>query len=123
MSGFIYILGCIFFTVYGQLILKWRINFVGAFPESAQEKAWFLVKLIFTDLFILSGFVSAFVASIFWMGAMTKFSISFAYPFMSLAFLFVMVGSVFFFKETMDLYKIVGTLVVMLGLVILSQSK
>ena len=30
--GYIYIFGCIFFTVYGQLILKWRLSLKGAMP-------------------------------------------------------------------------------------------
>lgn len=34
---------------------------------------------------VFSGFVSAFMAFLFWMAAMTKFEITVAYPFMSLA--------------------------------------
>lgn len=120
--GYFYICGCIFFTVYGQLILKWRMNMKPALPEGFAEKVIALVKVIIFDPFVLSGFISAFLASLFWMAAMTKFSISFAYPFMSLAFVFVMLGAALFFGESLNLTKVVGTLVIISGLVILSKG-
>ncbi len=91
-------------------------------PETLMEKAVFLIMLILKDPFVLRGFLSAFIASIFWMAAMTRFAISFAYPFMSLAFVLVMVGSSVFFNEAINAYKIAGTIVVILGLVILSRG-
>ncbi len=59
--GYYYIGGTILFTVYGQLILKWRMNGMGVVPEPFAEKFLFLFKCIF-DPYIFSGFVAAFVA-------------------------------------------------------------
>ncbi len=120
--GYVYIFGCIVFTVYGQLILKWRMNDNLNLPDGLKDKVVYLVKLILTDPFVFSGFTSAFVASLFWMAAMTKFNISYAYPFMALSFVFVMLGSSVLFGETLGLYKVIGTLVVILGLVILNKG-
>lgn len=120
--GHVYIALCIIFTVYGQLILKWRINAVNSFPDPLAEKVFFLVKLILTDFFIFSGFVSAFIASIFWMAAMSKFAISYAYPFMSLAFVAVMICSSFFLGESINNTKLVGTAFIVCGLIILSRG-
>lgn len=86
--GYLYIFGCILITVYGQLILKWRLSLKGAMRETLTGKLLFLAKA-FLDPFVLSGFVAVFVASLFWMAAMTKFQVSFAYPFMSIAFIAV----------------------------------
>lgn len=120
--GFLFILLCIIFTVYGQLILKWRINLQPEMPTNFLDKAFTLVKLIIFDPYVLSGFVAAFVASIFWMAAMTKFSLSFAYPFMGLAFILVMVLSAAFFGEQLNLYKVIGTLLVVSGIIVMSQG-
>ncbi len=81
---YLYIFATLFFTVYGQLILKWRLGKLSfSLPEGGMgEKLWSLLKIIF-DPFIFSGFVSAFIASLFWMAAMTKFQITEAYPFMA----------------------------------------
>lgn len=69
--GYFYIFGTIFFTVYGQLILKWRINYVGSLPDGLYDKIIFLVKLLF-DPWIFSGFFAAFVASFFLDGCNDK---------------------------------------------------
>ena len=79
----LYIFGTILFTVYGQLILKWRIGKYGALPEDLGDRISFLLHL-FLDGYIVSAFVAAFVASLLWMSAMTKFDISYAYPSTSL---------------------------------------
>jgi multidrug transporter EmrE-like cation transporter len=122
MTGYLYIAGCVFFTVYGQLVLKWRMNQQEALPAGLSDKALELIKLILFDPFILSGFISAFLASLFWMAAMTKFSLSFAYPFMSSAFVIVMFMSMFLFGETLNIYKLTGTVLIVAGIVVLSHG-
>ena len=123
MTGYLYIAGCVLFTVYGQLVLKWRMNLqTQPLPEEAVGKVIYLIKLIIFDPFILSGLASAFLASLFWMAAMTKFSLSFAYPFMSSAFVIVMFFSVLLFGEALNIHKLAGTGFIVLGIVILSQG-
>ncbi|WP_088655819.1 EamA family transporter [Geofilum rhodophaeum] len=113
--GYIYIAGCILFTVYGQLVLKWRMNLKGQLPEALNEKALFMVKL-FLDPWLVSGFAAAFIASLFWMAAMTKFEISFAYPFMSASFILVFLLSMFLFGETFTWGKVIGLLLITAGI-------
>ena len=115
--GYVYVFGCIFFTVYGQLILKWRLSLRGAMPESFGGKLLFLANARL-DPFILSGVAGAFVASLFWMAAMTKFEVSFAYPFMSLAFVAVLFLSALFFHEPITLGKVLGLLLIIGGIVV-----
>lgn len=115
--GFIYIFGCILFTVYGQLVLKWRMNLKGELPAELGDKLFFMAKL-FIDPWLISGFAAAFVASLFWMAAMTKFELSFAYPFMSLSFLIVFVLSIFLFGEAFTWGKLIGLAMVVLGLIV-----
>lgn len=122
MKDYLYILGCIFFTVYGQLVLKWRLSNKGAFPEDSLDKMWFLVKA-FLDPFVVSGFLSAFIASLCWMVAMTKFDLSIAYPFMSLAFVLVFILSIFFFNEPFTLGKLLGLLLICAGVIVTVRVK
>ncbi|MDO9267374.1 MAG: EamA family transporter [Sulfurimonas sp.] len=119
--GYIYIFGTIFFTVYGQLIIKWRIGNYGSLPAESLEKLIFIMKL-FLDPFILSGFISAFLASMFWMAAMTKFELSYAYPFMGLTFVLVFLFSIFFMGENFNLYKLLGLILIVAGIIITSRA-
>jgi len=119
--AYFYILGTIFFTVYGQIILKWRITKYGSLPELFLDKLFFLAH-IFIDPFILSGFFSAFIASFCWMAAMTKFELSYAYPFMSLSFVLVTFLAVWLFDEVITIEKIFGLGFIILGIIISSRS-
>jgi len=119
--GYLYVFGTILFTVYGQIVLKWRIDKYGSLPPEIWDKLLFLFRLLF-DPFILSGLLSAFIASLFWMAAMTKFDISFAYPFMSLSFVLVFFISIFLFGEPVNVQKVAGLGLIVLGIIVTSQS-
>jgi uncharacterized membrane protein len=118
MNPYFYIFGTLFFTVYGQIVLKWRLSGLKVvLPEGIWEKIIYLTKLIF-DPFVFSGFASAFIASLFWMAAMTKFEITIAYPFMSIAPALVFVIGVLFLGETFTIGKVVGLLFIIIGIIV-----
>lgn len=119
-AGHIYILLTLLLTVYGQLVLKWQMTGVGALPAGTGDKVVFLLRQ-FLNPWIMSGFASAFLASLAWMAAMTRFDLNYAYPFMSLAFIIVMVFTVVFLNEQLSPQRIVGTLMVVAGLVVMTR--
>ena len=120
-SDYLYIAATIGLTVYGQLILKWRIRDFGALPAEPFEKLKFLVYLLF-DPAIFSGFVAAFLASLAWMAAMTKFDLSHAYPFMSLTFVFVLLLSGWLLSESLSVPKVVGVALIVVGTVVAARG-
>ncbi|WP_382400327.1 EamA family transporter [Lentibacillus salinarum] len=119
--GYLYIFGTILFTVYGQIVLKWQMDQAGTLPESLWDKMTFLLQLLLNP-WILSGFAAAFLAALCWMAAMTKFNISYAYPFMSLSFVLVFLLSVVLFGDPVTVQKIVGLTLIIAGIVVTSQS-
>ncbi|WP_397451937.1 EamA family transporter [Pseudomonas sp. NA-150] len=118
---YLYIFITIGFTVYGQLVLKWRISKFGPLPEDILEKLKFLVSLLF-DPVIFTGFAAGFLASLAWMAAMTKFDLSHAYPFMSLNFVVVIVLSGWLLSEPITPQKILGISLIMLGTVVAARG-
>lgn len=117
---YLFILGCLVFTVYGQMVLKWRMDQLGALPEGG---TWVVLRHLVglvLDPVILSTFVAAFFAALAWMAAMTKFELSYAYPFTSLNFVAVLLLSVWLLGETMTLSKALGIGLIVLGTVIAS---
>jgi len=120
-ANFLYILTTVLCTVYGQLIVKWQVSAAGAFPTSSRAKAYFLLRLL-VNPWILSSLVAAFLAMLSWMAAMTKFKLSYAYPFMSLAFVLVLILSVLLFHEPVTAPKVLGIMLVAAGLIIGSQA-
>jgi multidrug transporter EmrE-like cation transporter len=121
IAGFAFVFGSILFTVYGQLVVKWQVGKAGAFPATWPERILFLAKLVMNP-WVLSAMGAGFGALLCWLAAMTKFELSYAYPFMSLAFVLVLILSVFFFGEALTAPKILGVLVVIVGIAIASRG-
>jgi drug/metabolite transporter (DMT)-like permease len=118
---YIYVIGTIVFTVYGQVAIKWRVSIYGNLPEPLLAKILFLLKMLY-DPVILSGFFAAFLAALCWMAAMTKFELSHAYPFMALNFVLVLVLSGLFLNEPISSYKILGLIIIVVGIIVGSQG-
>ena len=116
--SYVYIFATIIFTVYSQLIIKWRMNVIGQLPIGSSQKILFLLKALL-DPFITSGFLSAFLASLCWMAAMTKFEISFAYPFMSMSFVLVFLFGIFILGEVFTIGKAIGIFLIIAGLLVM----
>jgi len=98
------------------------MGFKGALPEEFLSKIVFMAKA-YTDLWIISGFISAFFASMTWAAAMTKFQLSQAYPFMSLSFILVFIFSVLFFNEDFTYQKLIGILLIVAALITMTSGK
>jgi drug/metabolite transporter (DMT)-like permease len=121
IAGFAYIVGTVLFTVYGQIVLKWRVAKVGALPAVFSHKIFFLLSVIW-DPWVLSGVVAGFFAFLCWMAALTEFELSYAYPFMSLSFLLVLVLSAILFREPLTVSKVVGVGLIVAGIIIGSRG-
>ena len=121
LFDYLYIFATIILTVYGQLMLKWRIAKFGPLPTELLEKLKFLLSLLL-DPVIFSGFIAAFLASLAWMSAMTKFELSHAYPFMSLNFVVVLLLSGWLLNEPITVQKTVGVSLIVLGTVVAARG-
>jgi len=121
MRYYLYIFGTIIFTVYGQLVTKWQVAKAGSLPNESMERAWFLLRLVFNP-WVLSCLMAAFLAFLCWVAAMTKFELSYAYPFTSLAFLLVLMLSGAFLHEPITVPKLLGTALIMIGIVVASSK-
>jgi drug/metabolite transporter (DMT)-like permease len=119
--SYVYVACMIVLMVYAQVVIKWQVNVAGAFPEDAAGKLWFLAKLL-VNPWVVSALAGLFIAAVAWMAALTRLDLSRAYPFMSLAFVLVMVASAFFFDEPLTGLKIAGVALICIGIAVGSQG-
>jgi multidrug transporter EmrE-like cation transporter len=119
--SYLYMASMIVLMVYAQVVIKWQVNAAGAFPGDASGKLWFLVKLL-VNPWVASALVGLFLAALAWMAALTKLELSHAYPFMSFAFVLVMVASAIFFQEPLTGPKITGIVLICIGIIVGSQG-
>ena len=119
MIGYLCVCLTLLFTVYGQLVIKWQLG-SQELPEGGLTKIIFLLQQLLNP-WVFSGFASAFLAALCWMAAMTKLPISQAYPFMSLAFVIVIIASGYLFNEPIGVNKFIGAAFIVAGLVFISR--
>ena len=117
-----YLLLAISFGVVSQLIIKWQMS-VFSFDdyETWQDKFALAFSMLLNPYIIISLFLTL-LAGVTWMIAMTKFEISYAYPFTLLGLVLVTIFSVIFFGESVNTYKISGIVLIILGIVIISRG-
>lgn len=119
--GYVFIFLTIILTAYGQLAIKWQVGLAGPLPDSTEMKIVYFLRLLLNP-WVISAVLAAFAAMICWMGAMTKFELSRAYPFMALNFVLVGLCSIWLFNETLTLPKMLGVGIIVLGLIVVSRG-
>ena len=119
--SYFYVACTIALTVYGQIVIKWQVLDAGAFPEATGDKVWFLLRLL-VNPWVVSALAAALGAAMTWMAAMTRLDLSHAYPFMSLAFILVVLLSALVFHEPLSWQKVAGVVLICAGIALGSQG-
>lgn len=119
--SYLYVFLTIALTVYGQLVIKWQVSQAGPLPATMGAKMHFLAGLV-VNPWVISALFAAFLAALSWMVALTKLELSFAYPFMSLAFILVFVLSGVILKESVTWARIAGMALIVAGIVVASHG-
>jgi multidrug transporter EmrE-like cation transporter len=120
-TDYVWILGTILFTVYGQIILKWQVSRLGPLPLEMGDKLLVLARLL-VNPWVMSCIVAGLLAFFCWIAALTRFQLTYAYPFVSVTFALVLVLGAIFFGESLTVGKVAGVAFIILGVVIGSRS-
>ncbi|HWL24587.1 MAG TPA: SMR family transporter [Ureibacillus sp.] len=120
MSNLITILLSVFLGSFGQIILKFGANKLGNL-----SLAW---NTIFIDIFrivkvpeILIGLVLFGSSFLLWIKVLTKSDLSYAYPMVGLGYINVVVFSYILFNEQFTFMKVLGVVLIVLGVVVLNK--
>ena len=118
---YLYIIATIFFTVYSQIIIKWQVNtYLSTLPNFDYNLK--SLVLIFLSPWIISAIFSTFFAGVAWMLAMTKFDITYAFPFMSLNYVLILFFGYFLFGEIFSYYKLIGSILIIAGIIVIFKG-
>ena len=122
LSQHIYIFITLAFSVSSQLIIKWKMSgFSYNDFDSWQDRYSFAFSMLINPYIILALAFSV-LAGVTWMIAMTKFELSYAYPFTIFSLIFVTLFSIIFFEEQVNAHKIIGIILVGIGIFTISRG-
>jgi drug/metabolite transporter (DMT)-like permease len=103
----------ILFTVVGQLLIKVASSKITLNLKSLNIKT-------LTNPWLVSGVITTFCAPVFYFLALRKLDLSTAFAFSSLNYAVVMIASAIFFGEKLSFNKILGTIIIVAGIILFS---
>ena len=120
MDGKYFVLISILFNVLGQYSMKFGIRKFGIIHFD-KDIISTMIK-IFTLPNILLGLFLYGISAIFWIIALSKVELSVAYPMLSIGYILIMIISYFLLHEPISMYKIIGTLLIIVGILFISHN-
>lgn len=83
---------------------------------------WLAVAWTPAGAYVAAGVFFHFAALLTWLYALKHVEVSYAYPFIALGFVLVMIIAHLFMHEAITLYRLIGVGLIILGILFVSQS-
>ncbi len=112
------VLASVAFGAVGQLTLKAAMNSLGQLQLSVDT----LLRMVTSPL-LLVGVAIFGISTLLWLLALIKADLSFAYPFLSLTYIAVLVGGAVLFHDRVTLARVLGFAVIVTGVWIVARSE
>ncbi len=116
------VLASVAFGAVGQLTLKAGMNSVVQPYGKLQLSPDTLIHMATNPLLIV-GIAIFGISTLLWLFALAKADLSFAYPFLSLTYLAVLLGGAFLFGDKVTLPRVLGFAVIITGVWIVAHSE
>ncbi len=117
MTSWVYIAISTVMSVCGQLTLKHAMTRIARMPGQRP----LLVRII-TSPWVIGGMAIYGVGVLFWLIALSYLEVSFVYPFASLSYIGIIIGSHFLFHEKIPPRRMAGIAVIVVGVVLIGLS-
>ena len=121
MTILLVLLTNVFFAA-SSVCAKLAVDRVGKFELSSVKMALSVGARFLASPLFLAAIATAIVGSLFYYCMLARMNLSIAYPLMSLAYLFVAVGSIVFCKESIPIHAWIGILFVCVGVALVSMK-
>ena len=117
----VYILISVLVGAIGQLLLKHGMNTLGPLTLSVSDIFTTLLKMA-TSPYVVGGLFVYVCSTVFWLVALSRVDLSYAYPFASLSYILMLVVSWRLFDENISLLRLLGTATIAFGVLLVSRS-
>lgn len=118
MKAIKYILASVLLVNIGNLTVKYGLqHYAFKFDSILTSYAG-----LFTNPFVLLGVMSIGMSSVFWLAALSKAELSYAYPMISMGYIITAVASWMFFEENLTIARMAGIFIICSGVFLMSRS-
>ena len=120
-TAIIYILISVVASTVGQLLLKVGMNNMGSITLSSNQFLSTSWKMA-TNPHVFIGLAIYLAGTVFWLAALSRVDLSYAYPFASISYIVMLVASWMMFDERITLGRFLGTVVIGIGVLLISRN-
>ena len=116
-----YILVSVLAGAIGQVLLKKGMSSMGPLTLSL-SKLFSILWRMATNPYVIVGLFIYVGGTVFWLTALSRVDLSYAYPFASLSYVVMLAASWLLFREDISVVRLLGTVVAGVGVFIISRS-
>jgi multidrug transporter EmrE-like cation transporter len=121
LQNFLLILVCVTLGVGGQLMLKHGMSARGNPVDQMVEVVPHLIAAA-SNPFVIAGGVLYALSFALWLIVLTRADLSYAYPLLSMGYVIVVLLSRVLFQEAVTPIRLAGTLVICVGVFLISRT-
>lgn len=115
------ILFTVFTNALAQIMLKKGMSSLGTFEFDARGIISVMPRLVLNG-FVVGGLTVFAISACSHLLVLSRVELSFAYPFLSLAYVVVAIYAYFVFQENLGYYRIMGIALICLGTALIARS-
>ncbi len=117
----VYILISVVAGAAGQVLLKKGMGSMGPLTLGLNQ-LFPLIWRLATNPYVVLGLAIYMGGTLFWLTALSRVDLSYAYPFASLSYVVMLAASWRLFGEDITVMRVLGSAVIMLGVFLISRS-
>ncbi|MFA9401819.1 MAG: EamA family transporter [Anaerolineales bacterium] len=117
----VYILISVLGGAFGQILLKTGMSTMGPLTLSVESVPNIIIKIA-TNPFVVVGLIIYVLSTFFWLTALSRVDLSYAYPFASLSYVVMLLASWLLFHENITPLRLMGTFVIAAGVYLIARS-
>ena len=121
MSPAVPILTSVLLGVVGQLVLKAGVSSLGPLGL-ANRHVLATIWRVFSRPAIVAGFALYGLGMLFWLVALSQVELGYAYPFISLSYVLILIASWALFGEDLSILKLFGVASICLGVLVIAAG-
>jgi len=116
------ILGSVAMATSAQLLLKIGMSHAGI-KAAVEDRQWggLLVQLS-ANPWVIAGLSLYVMGAVVWLLVLAKVELSFAYPFVGIGFIIVMLLGWWFMDDALNVQRVVGTLLITAGVILVARG-
>jgi len=127
LKNFLMIVVCVLLGVCGQLLMKQGISYgpnASAKGDAVDDMGEIVpyLRAVAMNPLVIGGFALYGLSSVLWLILLTRVELSWAYPMLAMGYIAVVFLSRIFFQEAVTMTRFAGTVVVAVGVWLISRT-